>query len=217
MSEAIRSQFKWHFEHPKYGWYVALIGLLLLVAPIGDLFHLGKHLLDIVYGSILVLGPFFVATSYKRWRQLSVLGLVIFILFIGNFREGIYSVLNPCLTILFFVITFWEIMKHILREKEITANTILATTAGYALMAIAAGPIFYLLETTTPGSFRLPENTQFFDFIYFSFMTVTTVGYGDIVPVHPIAKSLVIFLSVAGQLYLTVIMGLIIGQYLSKD
>lgn len=217
MSEAIRSIFKWHFEHPRYGWYVALIGLMLIVAPMNGLFHMGRHLVELVYGAFLIVGPFFVATSYRRWWQLTLLGLINLIIFIAEIDDGIFTILGPISTIIFFAVTFWEIMKYILREKEITQNTILATTAGYTLLAIAAGPLFYLLETTSPGAFRLPEETQFFDFIYFSFMTVTTVGFGDIVPVHPMAKSIAIILSVAGQLYLTVIMGLIIGQYLGKE
>lgn len=217
MSEAFRSKFKWHFEHPRFGWYLILIGLMLLVAPFAGEFHVGRHLLEVVYGALLIAGPFFVATNYRRLLLLTIWGVVIFILFLGDLREGIFAVLTPSLTLIFFGLTFWEIMKYILREKEITTNTILATTAGYTLMAIAAGPLFFLLETANPESFRLPENTDFFDFIYFSFMTMTTVGYGDIVPVHPLAKSMVIFLSVAGQLYLTVIMGLIIGQYLGKE
>lgn len=69
--------------------------------------------------------------------------------------------------------------------------------------------IFFLLATITAVH-------EFEKFIYYSFVTLTTVGYGDITPNSSAAKVLTIFLCTAGQLYLTVLVGLIVGKYISK-
>lgn len=215
MSSILKDKFRYHFEHPRYGFYLLLIGIMLLVAPVGSMYHIASHLLEIVYGAVLLVGPFLVSTSYRRWMFLTLLGLILFLLFIQEMRYGIFAILQPLLTLVFFTLTFFEIIRYVLQENEISVNTIMATICGYAILAIAAGPLFYILEVTNPGAFRLDGDVQFFDFIYFSFITVTTVGYGDIVPLHPLAKSLCIFIGFAGQLYLTIIMALIIGQYMS--
>ena len=56
---------------------------------------------------------------------------------------------------------------------------------------------------------------QFHDYLYFSFVTVTTLGYGDITPANALAKSIVIVIAISGQLYLTVLVAMLVGKYLS--
>jgi len=69
-------------------------------------------------------------------------------------------------------------------------------------------PDAFLIEITDASIFH--------QCLYFSFITITTTGYGDILPLKPIAKTLAIFLALFGQLYLTVIIGILIGKYLSR-
>lgn len=80
-----------------------------------------------------------------------------------------------------------------------------------------AAPLFFLIELNFPDSFILPENWEYYDFIYFSYVTLTTVGFGDITPVHPFAKSFTILISIAGQLYLTILIAIVIGKYLASE
>ncbi len=83
------------------------------------------------------------------------------------------------------------------------------------ILGIIAAPFFFLIEQNLPNSFNLPENTEFYDFIYFSYVTLTTVGFGDIAPVHHIAKSFSILVGIFGQLYLTILVAIIIGKYIA--
>jgi hypothetical protein len=77
-----------------------------------------------------------------------------------------------------------------------------------------------VLELLNSNSFNFSSAIttahEFEKFIYYSFVTLTTVGYGDITPNTSAAKVLTIFLCTAGQLYLTVLVGLIVGKYISK-
>jgi len=78
-----------------------------------------------------------------------------------------------------------------------------------------------VLELLAENAFMFSSSISVFHefekFIYYSFVTLTTVGYGDITPASSGAKVLTIFLCVAGQLYLTVLVGLIIGKYISNS
>ncbi len=88
----------------------------------------------------------------------------------------------------------------------------------YFLLGIIGSTLFKIVYQLLPGtSFRIPVENLMpnVDFIYFSFVTLTSVGYGDITPIDPVAKSLAIFLGVVGQLYLALTIALLVGKYLS--
>jgi len=56
----------------------------------------------------------------------------------------------------------------------------------------------------------------FYDFLYFSFITLTTLGYGDVTPVSAFAKSVTLIIAVSGQLYLTILVAMLVGKFLSR-
>jgi voltage-gated potassium channel Kch len=77
--------------------------------------------------------------------------------------------------------------------------------------------LFVLLELIVPGSFNIPADdpNKFSTFLYYGFVTLTTLGYGDILPLTPLARSLASFTALFGQLYLVTIMAFLIGKYLN--
>ena len=79
---------------------------------------------------------------------------------------------------------------------------------------MASSPLFYIIEGYYPGAFTITEGYTLYDFLYYSCITLTTVGFGDILPVHPFAKALTIIVSIFGQLYLTILIAIIIGKYM---
>jgi len=96
-------------------------------------------------------------------------------------------------TIFFFGIIVLLIIR-VAKSKRVTIVEFLESINIYMLLGIAAS-----------------------DFIYFSFVTITTLGYGDILPVSHLARSLAIMFSVTGQLYLTMIIAMLVGKYLSVN
>jgi hypothetical protein len=90
----------------------------------------------------------------------------------------------------------------------------------YLLMAIMWTFIFSALETLHPGSFKIPENQDILisrNFLYYSFVTLTTLGYGDITPVTSLARSLCVLEAVIGQLYLVVQVAWLVGVHVSQS
>jgi hypothetical protein len=86
-------------------------------------------------------------------------------------------------------------------------------------MALMWTFVFVVVETLHPGSFNLPEGgeeaTRYF--LYYSFVTLTTLGYGDITPVTGLARSLSILEAVIGQLYLVVQVAWLVGVHVSQS
>ena len=123
---------------------------------------------------------------------------------------------------LFFAVATIIIIRHLVNQKEITIDLIWGAVCGYFLLGFMWGDIFSLLETLQPGSFNLGEVVPDIDsLIYFSFVTLATLGYGDIVPLTKQAQSLVIIETIMGQMYLAVniaaLVAIRISQSRSKD
>jgi hypothetical protein len=101
------------------------------------------------------------------------------------------------------VVVLWQVY----REGPVTGHRIRGAIAAYLLIAIAFSYIYTLLDYLVPGSFQMPEwasqpqYERVETFEYFSMVALTTVGFGDIAAVHPLARSLVSLEALIGQLY----------------
>jgi hypothetical protein len=120
--------------------------------------------------------------------------------------------------IVFFSITVVKIIIQIARTENVNRNTILEAVNGYLLLGILFALLVGYLIYISPGAFGAETDNDFkgTDIIYFTFVTMSTLGYGDITPVLSGAKSLSIFISISGQIYLTTILALLVGKFASQ-
>lgn len=124
---------------------------------------------------------------------------------------------------LFFAVSTIIILRHLINQKVVTVDLIWGAMCGYFLIGFMWGDIYSLLETIQPGSFNLGQQQvpDIDSFIYFSFVTLATLGYGDIVPLTQQAQSLTIIETVMGQMYIAVniaaLVAIRISQSRSKD
>jgi voltage-gated potassium channel len=119
----------------------------------------------------------------------------------------------------FMAIIIVAILRHIFLQQDVSADLIAGAIVAYLLMAVMWAFIYYLLEAVHPGSFNLPTGTlptQPGLFRYFSLVTITTVGYGDITPVTPSARAFANLEAVVGQLYLVILVSWLVGTYVSR-
>lgn len=128
------------------------------------------------------------------------------------------ELINRILFILFFILVAVNLLIEIVRSKEVDNRVIFNAVAVYVLFGFCGAVLAGVIAYFEPDAFALSGNfeTSFHEFLYFSYITITTTGYGDILPLTPNAKTLAIFLALFGNLYLTVIIGILIGKYLSK-
>ncbi len=111
------------------------------------------------------------------------------------------------------------VFVEVLRTWDFDEDSILGIVSVYLLIGVAFGSGFDLLETIEPGSFLLNvertahDSVGFRQLLYFSFMTLTSVGYGDLTPVTDRAQSLVILEGVAGVIYVAVLVGGVVSAY----
>ena len=130
------------------------------------------------------------------------------------------SLVGDGCSILFFAFTIILILSSVFKEDEITLDVIYGAVVVYLLMALMWAFTYDLLETLRPGSFQVTETHSQgtrVHFVYYSFVTITTVGYGDILPVSLTARSLSILEMVVGQIYLIVLIARLVGINITQS
>lgn len=122
-----------------------------------------------------------------------------------------------------FLVTL-TILMDIFRGGKVTADNLAGAVCVYLLIAIIWGHLFLLIEFMVPESFSFTQGQQrmelwiskeFYPFLYFSLVTMTTVGYGDMSPVTEEARALATMEALLGQIYLTIMVAGLVGMYLS--
>ena len=119
---------------------------------------------------------------------------------------------------IFLVHMLIMIWTHIEMENEVTIDLIMAAACAYILLGMIWAYAYYFLESFYPGSFSIVENStdDLVDFNYYSFVTLTTVGYGDILAITRAARALSIFEAITGQLYLAIMISRLVGMHASQ-
>jgi len=126
---------------------------------------------------------------------------------------GVLDSLASMASIVLFCIV---ILTRVLKKGPITFHRIEGAIAAYLLLGLSWATAYELLEYLNPGSFTgsVAGSGRFSSWIYFSFVTIATLGYGDIAPVHPIARSLATAEAITGQLYLAILIARLVSQEL---
>jgi voltage-gated potassium channel Kch len=115
-------------------------------------------------------------------------------------------------TLLYFYIIVL-LVRNLLSQRVITANLIYCAISIYLLIGIMWAGIYVVLEGISPHSFSGTSETS--DLLYFSFVTLTTVGFGDVAPLSILSKRLAVFEAATGGIYMAIIIALIVGRYMS--
>jgi hypothetical protein len=117
---------------------------------------------------------------------------------------------------IFLGFTIGEMLRYLLKKGPITADKLHGALAGYIMIALLFAFLYTLIETLVPGSFAnaaAAEPRAFFNLLYFSFSTLTTVGFGDITPVTDQARSLVMVEAFTGVFFVGVLIARLAGLY----
>ncbi|GAA4844304.1 potassium channel family protein [Algivirga pacifica] len=121
----------------------------------------------------------------------------------------------------FYIIVTWVLIRQVWRSEQVTTKTILGLIAGFINLGLVGFFIFLSIELVNADSFSgmgsLTDYERTERVMYFSFITLLTIGYGEIVPETDMAQKATIFVGLIGQLYLAVLTAIIIGKYLTHQ
>lgn len=213
-------------KHRQRFFYLFLAQVLLLV-----LFpYLETPGLPTVFFRLLGVAAFLscvYAVSEKRAQWIGALALALPAGFLNTLYvlrpgRGIAVTTLIC-TLLFLVFVLVSLLRAVLRAARVTPDTIYGAVSVYLLLAVVFGAAYLLLETVQPGAFSMDPSRHanqvmgWSDCLFYSFVTLTTIGYGDIVPMTSQARSLSILEAVAGTLYIAVLISRLVGLHASAN
>ncbi len=133
--------------------------------------------------------------------------------------EGLHLI-NIITVFLFYFMSTVIAFEALLSPTAIDINKIIGSISVYLLVGINWAFIYYFAELATPGSFSGysldPQGkATLFDLIYYSYVTLSTLGYGDITPLTPVVRALAMIEALFGQFYIAILVAVLVGTHIS--
>lgn len=196
--------------------------IFLIIGPLVEA-HVGlRAFMDIFKSSVLLFSIYSISHK-KRYLFIGAsLALPFFVsIWMGYFiKIPAVEIAGNCFGIIFVGFTIHTIISYMLSQTDVTRDMIFAAVVVYLLMAVMWALIYLVIEGIHSGSFLIanePLKQSRLAFFYYSFVTLTTLGYGDITPQTPFAGCVSVLEAVIGQVYLVCQVAWLVGMHVSRS
>ncbi len=181
-------------------------------------------LLPLLYLSSILAGILII--SKKKWVAWFFVVLFVVSLFIfgsamisrQESETGIFIRLT--IFFIFYIVVTWNIIKQVWQAAYVNKNVILGLMSGYVSLGFLAFFLFMSIALTHPGAFKgallNPDDMVLFSeaLLYYAYITLLTIGYGEIIPVIPIAQKAAVLVGLMGQFYLVILTAVVVEKYI---
>ncbi len=124
------------------------------------------------------------------------------------------NLISSLTNIIFFQLIVIKLIIQIARSKKADSSVIFESINGYLMLGLLFTIWIVIAMIVDPNAFSFPtENPGTQDFTYFTFVTMTTLGYGEITPQLPFARAIATLIATSGQIYIAVIIAMLVGKY----
>lgn len=196
---------------------LALMGFLVIHSALQEA-GIQAHWLTRVLFPIILLATMVTASEDRRQLR-ALIGLFLILLVLDVLEATVGGRALRVLSLLghqsFLLWTLVVILVHVFRQRVVTPDAIVGSVCAYLLLGMFFNEAFTLVELLVPGSFEGLADVRT-DGGYFSLVTLSTLGYGDVVPVKAVARSISAFAAVAGQFYIAVIVARLVASYVAN-
>ena len=199
-----------------------LIALLLLFISCPFLLQLSSGK---VIESAMITLVLFSALFAISDRISLIMGLILALLALSGqwgtlfWKKNILDPLYLLPAIAFILIVIYHLLRFTLKAKEVGIETICASISGFLMMGLLWSRIYEFIGKLNPQAFAFQKPGDVmssFTAFYFSFTSLTTIGFGDITPVTPIARMMVVMEAVTGMFYMAVIVATLVSINATK-
>ena len=207
-------------------WLLICLVMIFIVSPFVTPYYYGPTILNVIAAAVLLSATY----AVSQRRSFFIFGLSITIFSIAmtfwlavapSFWLVIVSHGSLVVAIIFFVIA---ILSYVLGSGKVTLDKIYGAICAYLLLGYAWTFAYSVVEELQPGSFGSVGSNMPHDLVdrvmqlrYFSFVTLATVGYGDIVPHSAAARTLALLEAMLGQFYLVALVGRLVGLHIVHE
>jgi voltage-gated potassium channel len=203
---------------------ISLLGFLLLTSVLAQYPAIGgDQILMFVIEATLIVGIW----SLVRQRFWFMAGVVLIAIGAMNIllemiiHHSWAPYINLIVALLFYLFTTVIAFRSLLTGNRINLNMIMGSICVYILVGISWSIFYFFVSVIHPGAFNgvteIGAKQQFYDLLYYSFVTLSTLGYGDITPVTPIARTLAYIEALFGQFYIAILVASFVGMHISRS
>lgn len=174
---------------------------------------------QVLYAGLFAVGIFITSDSRPQtiWSvSIAMLWLIFAVMYAFNPSNFWLSEITYLILVIFHISITSVVFRYIFTATAVTADVIFAAVAVYFLLSFLFVPIYGMLEIASPGSFvdnATGAAVRWQELAYYSLITLSTAGYGDIVPVNPWARMLAGLEATVGVMYVAVLMARLVALY----
>lgn len=205
-------------KSPHYGALLVVLLILLVVAPM--VHDRAGYGVELFFDLVLIVGAYSAAWQSRHRFPFLALTIITLAMRWADMALGDvgFSPASIALVVLWLAYAISLIVVALFRMEKVSTNAILGAIVAYVLSAVAFASGFELIERLEPSSFSgLPVGATAADvgnaLLYFSIVSITTMGYGDILPVSELARSVAGLEGTFGTLYLAVMIARLVGLH----
>jgi len=196
---------------------------MIFLAPLLDDFTVIRIAFDIALSLILVIGCFAVS-RHKLTPWIAIILSIPMLLSIWidfpKLNLPQMEIVGSISGILYFTLIAGTILSFVFSSRNVTSGVISAALVVYLLLGTIWSFGYTLVDLFVPGSFNIPDHLVGAggpSFMYYSFITLTTIGYGDITPISGMARSLSMLEGIIGQTYMAVLVARLVGMHVADS
>jgi hypothetical protein len=212
----------------RFGALLAALLALMVILPFLPVSPYQLPLVSVLFSALLIASVY----AVSQHRRILVVGLALatptlVLEWITNVHDPLpLRIIDHATSVVFLSFVIAVLLTRILRQQDVTTDTIYGGICVYLLAGVAWAYAYDLIETVVPGSFAFAEGALPDDFsaatqadrsrrfFFFSFVTLTTLGYGDITPVTHQARAIAILEAVVGPLFLAIFIARLVGMHM---
>jgi hypothetical protein len=215
-----------HLWSSEWGLSAMLVFLCLAMfvgAPLVATVKVGALVFDILFSLLLVSGIVTIGRRPLLTAAVAVLTVATLALRWVSFGSpgSVARIWSDGLTFVVLSILAALVLAQVFRQGPITAHRIQGAIVVYLLLGLIWAAAYEVIYYLFPGAFHMAQGDATLarpiqGLVYYSFITLTTVGYGDITPIHPVARSLAVAEALTGQLYLAILIARLVSMQISS-
>lgn len=212
-------------QFPRYsflGLFLTLVALILLPPFFGD----GSPLIQKLVWLAVLLAMLWLVTHDRRLMLIGGVFALPVLAISGQSlinEAAVWTLGYGIFGIIFMLFILSHLLRFVVVTRRVSGDLIFASLCAYLIIGVIWAYIYLMMALVTPEAFSIDTGLEqgysalLRELLYYSYVTLTTLGYGDITPVTPIARSWSAMEAIVGQLYLTVIVARLMGLYIATE
>ena len=207
---------------PRYKTVLICVLALIAFSPLVDTLGGGLRRVLGLYGGFVAILAVAASSESARHRRFAIVLALLCLALNGPIAANLGRLPvtgGVVATLVFLGYATSRILTAIRRSREVNGDVLAGALAAYLLTGLTWAVAWGLVEVVAPGSitFAVPHASgSFADLLYFSFVTLMTIGYGDITPVSPVARTMAIFEGLMGLTFTTVLLAFLVAKYIAR-